>query len=83
MQYRHAPEWSANELADIERRVLEIGARIDVQRQIIEESEQRGYDVTSSKIVLESLLVSLSLYARARHRLRSMSNANSAAVRAA
>jgi hypothetical protein len=83
MQYRYSPEWSTNELADIERRVLEINARIDVQRQIIEESEQRGYDVTSSKIVLESLLVSLSLSERACQRLRSMLNANSAEVRAA
>jgi hypothetical protein len=43
-------------------RVAEFRGLIENQRQLIEESNQRGYDVTSPKIVLESLLISLSMY---------------------
>ena len=49
---------------------LRSSALIECERQIIEESEQRGYDATSAKILFESLLVSLSLYVQARDRLR-------------
>ena len=66
------------ELAEVERRASHINAHIGVLRQIIDESEQRGYDPTSWKIIVDSLLLSLSLYGRALHRLRS-TNANGAA----
>ena len=55
-----------------ERRVKEISALIEREREIIEESEQRGYDATSAKILYESLLVSLSLSMQVRDRLRSI-----------
>jgi len=66
------------ELAEVERRASHINAHIGVLRQIIDESEQRGYDPTSLKIIVDSLLLSLSLYGRALHRLRSK-NASDAA----
>src|SRR5262249_40906160 len=82
MQFPDIRDISAlTELAEVERRASEINTHIGVLRQIIDESEQRGYDATSSKIVVDSLLLSLSLYGRALHRLRS-TNANGA-VRAA
>jgi hypothetical protein len=78
----HDPEIRDNsaltELAEVERRASHINAHIGVLRQIIDESEQRGYDPTSSKIIADSLLLSLSLYGRALHQLRS-TNANGAA----
>jgi hypothetical protein len=60
------------ELAEVEGRVPEINALIDRQRELIEELEQHGIDLTSAKIVLDSLLVSLSLSVKDRHRLRTM-----------
>ena len=65
--------WALKEFGELERRALEINARIGVLREIIDESEQRGYDATSSKIILDSLLLSLSLYGVALHRLGSAS----------
>ena len=53
------------ELAEAQRRMGEFRKLAEIQRQLIEESTQRGYDVTSAKIVFESLLISLSLYTRA------------------
>jgi hypothetical protein len=73
----------ATELAEAERRVPEVNALIDRQRQRIEELEQLGDDLTSAKIVLDSLLVSLSLYVRDRHRLRATLNHGSAQANAA
>jgi hypothetical protein len=73
MQSLHvSDDWGTTELAEAERRIPEIGALIECQRQIIEESEQRGYDATSAMIVFESLHVSLSLYVQAQDRLRGM-----------
>jgi hypothetical protein len=60
----------ATALAEAERRVPEVNALIDRQRQLIEELEQHGVDLTSAKIVLDSLLLSLSLSVQDRHRLR-------------
>jgi hypothetical protein len=60
------------ELMGAERRVKEVSALIECEREVIEESEQRGYDATSARILFESLLVSLSLYVQARDRLRDM-----------
>ena len=62
--------WDAAKLAEAERRVPEINALIDRQRELIEELEQHGIDLTSAKIVLDSLIVTLSLYVQDRHRLR-------------
>ena len=63
--------WALTEMAEVERRASEINAHMGVLRQIIDESEQRDYDTTSSKIIFDSLLLSLSLYGWALHRLRS------------
>jgi hypothetical protein len=73
----------AIELAEAERRVPEINALIDRQRELIEQLEQQGVDLTSAKIVFESLVVSLSLYVKNRHRLRSMMNGRRAEPSAA
>jgi hypothetical protein len=70
--------WALTELAELERRASEINAHIGVLRQILDESEQRDYDATSSKIIFDSLLLSLSLYGQALHGLRS-TNASGAA----
>jgi hypothetical protein len=64
----------ADRLAEAERRVPEVNALIDRQRQLIEDLELHGTDLTSAKIVLESLVVSLSLYVQVRHRLRATLN---------
>ena len=61
MRLRFSDDWGIIELVEAERRIQELNALIECQRQIVEESEQRGYDATSAKIVLESLHVSLSL----------------------
>ena len=61
-------------LAEAERRVPEVNALIDRQRQLIEDMEQHGVDLTSAKIVLDSLLLSLSLSVQDRHRLRISQN---------
>ena len=72
MRLRFSDDWGIIELAEAERRIQELNALIECQRQIVEESEQRGYDATSAKIVLESLHVSLSLYVQALDRLQIM-----------
>ena len=64
----------ATALAEAERRVPEVNALIDRQRQLIEDMEQHGVDLTSAKIVLDSLLLSLSLSVQDRHRLRISQN---------
>jgi len=45
-----------------DRRALEFRRLIETQRELIEESNERGYDATSARIVFESLLISFSLY---------------------
>jgi len=72
LRLRVSDDWVITELAEAERRIQELNALIECQRQIVEESEQRGYDATSAKIVLESLQVSLSLYVQALDRLQIM-----------
>ena len=73
----------AAQLAEAERRVPEVNALIDRQRQLIEDLELHGVDLTSAKIVLDSLLVSLSLYVQDRHRLRAALNGGWAQATAA
>ena len=63
-------DWDVSELAEAERRVPEINALIERQRQLIEELERDGHDLTSAKIILDCLRVSLSLYIHDRHRAR-------------
>ncbi|HMF22934.1 MAG TPA: hypothetical protein VKG24_12510 [Pseudolabrys sp.] len=74
---------TAVQLAEAERRVPEVNALIDRQRQVIEELDLHGIDLTSAKIVLDSLLVSLSLYVQHRHRLRARMNSGRAQPTAA
>ena len=62
------------ELAVAECRVPEINARVDRQRQLIEQLAREGNDVTSAEIMLDSLLLSLFLAAEERHRLRATLN---------
>ena len=52
------------ESAEVHRRVLEFRRLVEDQRQLIEESNQRGYDATSAQIIFESLLISFSLCAQ-------------------
>ena len=59
-----------NKLAEAEYRVPEINARVDEQRQIIESLSVDGQDLTSAKIVLDSLLRSFFLCVQERQRLR-------------
>ena len=62
------------ELAVAERRVPEINASVDCQRQLIKRLASAGKDVTSEQIMLDSLIMSLFLAAEDRHRLRAMLN---------
>ena len=52
------------ESVETHRSVRELRRLIEDQRQLIEESNQRGYDATSAQIVFESLLISFSLFAQ-------------------
>jgi hypothetical protein len=63
------------DLAVAERRVLEINACVDSQRQLIKRLVDAGKDSTSAQIMLDSLIVSLFLAAEDRHRLRAILNA--------
>jgi hypothetical protein len=72
MRLRVSDDFGTTELAEAERRLQEISALIDGQRQIVEEAKQRGYDATSAKTVFESLQVSLSFCAQVWDRLENM-----------
>ena len=63
------------ELAVAERRVSEINALVDRQRQLLEQLAREENDITSAEIMLDSLLLSLFLAAEERHRLRAIVNA--------
>ncbi len=78
MQSLHTPNRCVSELAKAECRVPELNSLIDHQREFIEELERQGVDLASAKIVLDSLLVSLSLSVSERHRLRLMLSAQRA-----
>lgn len=64
------------ELAMAERRVPEINACVDRQRQLIKQLADAAKDTTSAEIMLDSLIVSLFLAAEDRHRLRVMLKMN-------
>jgi hypothetical protein len=55
--------------SEAERRVEEFSALIERQRHLIKQLEKCGDDVTSAKIIFDSLSVSLSLYMHERHRV--------------
>ena len=58
---------SVAQLVEAEWGVREINELIDRQRELIEELEERRFDLTSAKIVLDSFIVTLTLLlARAR-----------------
>ncbi len=66
------------ELLEAEQHVAESNALIERQRHLIEKLVDEGYDITSAQIVFDSLIVSLSLHLKNRHRLRAMLNAKAA-----
>jgi hypothetical protein len=71
------------ELLEAESQVREMNLRIDAQRQLIESLALDDHDVTSAKIVLDSLLTSLFLWVRERERLRSRVKVGTAETHAA
>ena len=71
------------QLVEAEWGVREINEFIDRQRELIEELEERRFDLTSAKIVLDSFMVTLTLHLQERHRLRAVSNAMITEVAAA
>jgi hypothetical protein len=60
------------EFLEAERRVAECKALIKCQRLLIEGLACEGRDITSAKIVLVSLHISLYLHMQDRHRLRAL-----------
>ena len=60
------------ELALAERRVPEINAHVELQRDLIKRLADAGKDITSAETMLDSLLLSLFLAAEDRHRLRAL-----------
>jgi hypothetical protein len=66
------------EFLEAERRVAECNARIERQRQVIEELRSEGRDITSAKAVFDSLYLSLSIHVRDRHQLRARLNTKAA-----
>ena len=60
--------------AEQDGQVPELHARIDRQRQVIEQLAAEGHDITSAQIILDSLLLSLFLHVQERHRLNTTLN---------
>jgi len=56
---------------EADSRITELHAKIDQQRRLIEELAIEGHDYVSATIVLNSFQLSLSLYLKERHWLRS------------
>ena len=69
-------------LVQAEYLVPEINACIDEQRQVVENLATQGHDITSAKIVLDSLLMSLFLCVQERQRLQA-GDSKDAGVKAA
>jgi hypothetical protein len=57
------------ELKEVEHRIAESNLRIERQRQLIEKLAFEGRDISSAKIVYDSLCVTLSLHLQHRCRL--------------
>jgi len=64
----------------VERGVREISELIDRQRKLIEKLQESRSDFTSAKIVLDSLIVTLTLHLQKRDQLGAMFNAEMAEV---
>ena len=71
------------ELLEAERRVAETNELIERQRLLIEQLGYEGHDTTSAQTVFDSLLVSLALCLKERHRLRAVLNSKRAETRSA
>ena len=67
-------------LVHVEWGVREISELIDRQRKLIEELQESRSDLTSAKIVLDSLIVTLTLHLQERNQLRAIFNAEMAEV---
>ena len=80
---RVGKDHSVAQLVHVEWGVREINELIDRQRELIEELEESRSDLTSAKIVLDSLIVTLTLHLQERDQLRAMFNAEMAEVFAA
>jgi hypothetical protein len=63
-------EWVVRELSEL----------VDRQRKLIEKLQESRSDLTSAKIVLDSLMVSLTLHLHERDQLRAMFNAEMAEI---
>jgi hypothetical protein len=59
-------------LAEKDRQVRDLHARIDHQQRLIENLAIEGHDTTAAQIILDSLLISLYLQVQDRHRLSAM-----------
>ena len=68
------------QLVHVEWEVREIKELIDRQRKLIEKLQESRSDLTSAKIVLDSLVVTLTLHLQERDQLRAMFNAEMAEV---
>ena len=55
---------------ETESQIEEFSALVECQRRLVRQLERGGNDVTSAKIIFDSLCVSLSLYIHGRHRAR-------------
>ena len=71
------------QLVHVEWGVREINELIDRQRKLVKELHESRSDFTSAKIVLDSLMVTLTLHLQKRDQLRAMFNAEMAEVFAA
>ena len=69
------------ELLEAEWGIAEINGLIERQRLLIEQLGYEGHDTTSAQTVFDSLLVSLALCLKERHRLRAVLNSKGATVR--
>lgn len=64
----------------VDRGIPGIISLLEQQRILIERLYELGQDVTSAKIVFDSLMMSLSLYVQQRHRLSTEKAAQDAAA---
>ena len=67
-------------LVHVEWGVREINELIDRQRKFVEELQESRSDLTSAKIILDSLIVTLALHLQERDQLHAMFNAEMAEV---
>jgi hypothetical protein len=70
MRFSRVTDVNMMEYSEAERRVEKYSSLIERQRVLIKQLEKYGADVTSAKIIFDSLSVSLSLSLHDRHRVR-------------